>query len=89
VTRRYLAPLLFVGAAACAPHPPTTTATAPALPQMAELQADTAWLTLSRQVEIRRTAYGVPHILADNVRAAGFAWGGSSSRTMATASWTD
>jgi acyl-homoserine-lactone acylase len=75
VTRRYLAPLLFVGAAACAPHPPTTTATAPALPQMAELQADSAWLTLSRQVEIRRTAYGVPHILADNVRAAGFALG--------------
>ncbi|HEX9709162.1 MAG TPA: penicillin acylase family protein, partial [Candidatus Thermoplasmatota archaeon] len=28
---------------------------------------------LSRQVEIRRTAYGVPHILADNLEAAAFA----------------
>lgn len=28
---------------------------------------------LSSQVEIRRTAYGVPHILADNLEAAGFA----------------
>jgi acyl-homoserine-lactone acylase len=27
----------------------------------------------ARQVEIRRTAYGVPHILAENLRAAGFA----------------
>lgn len=30
---------------------------------------------LSAQVEIRRTAYGVPHITADNLRAAGYAMG--------------
>src|SRR5690606_10613966 len=30
---------------------------------------------LARQVEIRRTAHGVPHILAENIRAAGFALG--------------
>jgi acyl-homoserine lactone acylase PvdQ len=30
---------------------------------------------LAAQVEIRRTAYGVPHILADNMRAAGYALG--------------
>src|SRR5690606_40090918 len=28
---------------------------------------------LARQVEIRRTTHGVPHILAENIRAAGFA----------------
>src|SRR5512132_3855259 len=31
--------------------------------------------TLARQVEIRRTAYGVPHILAQNFKAAGYALG--------------
>ena len=31
--------------------------------------------TLARQVEIRRTTHGVPHILAENLRAAGFALG--------------
>lgn len=30
---------------------------------------------LARQVEIRRTTHGVPHILAENIRAAGFALG--------------
>lgn len=30
---------------------------------------------LARQVEIRRTDYGIPHIKADNLRAAGFALG--------------
>jgi len=30
---------------------------------------------LSSQVEIRRTAYGVPHIFAENLRAAGYALG--------------
>jgi acyl-homoserine-lactone acylase len=30
---------------------------------------------LSAQVEIRRTSYGVPHIYADNLRAAGYALG--------------
>jgi len=31
--------------------------------------------TLARQVTIRRTEYGVPHILADNYRALGFGFG--------------
>lgn len=30
---------------------------------------------LAQQVEVRRTAYGVPHIRADNLRAAGYALG--------------
>lgn len=30
---------------------------------------------LARQVEIRRTSYGIPHIKAENLRAAGFAMG--------------
>src|SRR5690606_10477923 len=30
---------------------------------------------LARQVEIRRTKHGVPHILAENIRAAGFGLG--------------
>jgi acyl-homoserine-lactone acylase len=30
---------------------------------------------LASQVEVRRTAYGVPHIRAENLRAAGFALG--------------
>src|SRR5690554_2552067 len=30
---------------------------------------------LARQVEIRRTTHGVPHILAENIRAAGFGLG--------------
>jgi acyl-homoserine-lactone acylase len=33
------------------------------------------WRALSEQAEIRRTDYGVPHIRADNLRAAGFALG--------------
>jgi acyl-homoserine-lactone acylase len=33
------------------------------------------WGILSRQAEIRRTDYGVPHIRADNLRAAGFGLG--------------
>jgi acyl-homoserine-lactone acylase len=49
--------LLCVLAAGCAHTPPTP----PPLPPLAQ------------QVEIRRTAHGVPHILAENLRAAAFA----------------
>src|SRR5512141_304650 len=34
---------------------------------------DSSALALGRQVEVRRTAFGVPHIHAQNLRAAGFA----------------
>lgn len=37
--------------------------------------AAAAQAELGRQVEVRRTAYGVPHIRAENFRAAGFALG--------------
>ena len=37
--------------------------------------ADVAGEDLAKQVQIRRTAYGVPHILADTERAAGFGMG--------------
>lgn len=33
------------------------------------------WADLARQVEVRRTKYGIPHILAENLRAAGYALG--------------
>jgi acyl-homoserine-lactone acylase len=41
----------------------------------AHAPAAAAQAELARQVEIRRTAYGVPHIRAENFRAAGFALG--------------
>ncbi|HET9453259.1 MAG TPA: penicillin acylase family protein, partial [Gemmatimonadaceae bacterium] len=43
-------------------------------PTAAAQHAD-ASATLSRQVEIRRTAYGVPHIKAQSIRAAYYALG--------------
>lgn len=51
-----LLPLLLLSAAC-----------ATAAPRPAEVPAD-----LSREVEIRRTSHGVPHILAENLRAAAF-----------------
>jgi acyl-homoserine-lactone acylase len=52
--------LLFLALGGCAPVR-VQVAAAPALPELA------------RQVEIRRSAYGVPHIRAENLRAAAFA----------------
>ncbi len=63
MTRRLALPALAALALACAA--PVQTGVSPA-PE---------WRVLSEQVEIRRTDYGVPHILADNLRAAGFALG--------------
>ena len=41
----------------------------------AHAPAAAAQAELARQVEVRRTAYGVPHLRADNFRAAGFGLG--------------
>jgi acyl-homoserine-lactone acylase len=46
-----------------------------ALAAAAYAPAARAQASLAEQVEIRRTAYGVPHIRADNFRAAGYALG--------------
>jgi acyl-homoserine-lactone acylase len=46
-----------------------------ALAAAASAPAARAQASLAEQVEIRRTAYGVPHIRADNFRAAGYALG--------------
>jgi acyl-homoserine-lactone acylase len=67
--------------AAARPHvPPGMGRLLAALALLAGALAGTAPLaaqdtTLARQSVIRRTAYGVPHILADNLKAAGYAMG--------------
>ncbi|HEU5175760.1 MAG TPA: penicillin acylase family protein [Gemmatimonadaceae bacterium] len=61
LTPRQRACLLVLGAALLAPA--------------AAAQHPDASATLSRQVEIRRTAYGVPHIRAQSIRAAYYALG--------------
>ncbi len=55
----------------CTPAKPVSTA--PKI-QKTELNIDD-YQQLAEEVIIRRTAYGVPHILADNIEAAGFALG--------------
>lgn len=59
-------PRRWLLAAACAAMLSACATGAPS-PEAVELPA------LARQVEIRRTSYGVPHILAENLRAAAFA----------------
>jgi acyl-homoserine-lactone acylase len=73
--RRPLAPLLLIAATGCALQAPARAPDSPPSTQGAEILAQPVWQTLSGQAEIRRTAYGVPHILAENLRAAGFALG--------------
>jgi acyl-homoserine-lactone acylase len=64
-----LVALLFLalGAGACATAPAVTTPGRATVAPLPELPA------LARQVEIRRNEYGVPHIRAENLRAAYFA----------------
>jgi acyl-homoserine-lactone acylase len=61
VRRRLAAICAVLLLAGCASTAPPRRAPAPELPALAQ------------QVEIRRTEYGVPHILAENLRAAAFA----------------
>jgi acyl-homoserine lactone acylase PvdQ len=70
---RILAALLLVAVAGCAPHGVPRTADVPPSSPIGALEAPREWQVLAAQAEIRRTSYGVPHILADNVQAAGFA----------------
>jgi len=46
-----------------------------AVSQLHAQSGSTEPAALARQVEIRRTTYGIPHIKAENIRAAGFALG--------------
>jgi acyl-homoserine-lactone acylase len=63
---RSLIPLLAVAMWGCAAAPTPSTPSVPA-DDIAE------WERLSAQVEIRRTTHGVPHIHAENLKAAAFA----------------
>lgn len=69
MVRRYAAPVVAGWILACASAP----AGRPAAP--ADPVAGADWRALAGQVEIRRTSYGVPHILAETVGAAGFGLG--------------
>jgi acyl-homoserine-lactone acylase len=71
--RRLLAPLLLVAAAGCAPHGVPREADIPPSTHTGGIETPRGWQELSARAEIRRTGYGVPHILADNIQAAGFA----------------
>lgn len=59
----FLPIFVVLAAASCTLPPPATTPPTAAIPTPA----------LVHEVEIRRTEYGVPHILAENLRAAAFA----------------
>jgi acyl-homoserine-lactone acylase len=58
---------MVLGTGACASAPPAATPTTATVAPVPELPA------AARQVEIRRNEYGVPHIRAENLRAAYFA----------------
>jgi acyl-homoserine-lactone acylase len=69
-----LAATLFIaGAGAAAPAGAQEGVRATHPPQAASAAAPSVAGTLARQVEIRRTEYGVPHILAENLKAAAYA----------------
>ncbi len=71
VTRTAFAIVVLI-ASGCA-HPASTPSPASAAPTSGGALQILAPSVLTRQVEIRRTAYGVPHIKADNLAAAGYA----------------
>jgi acyl-homoserine lactone acylase PvdQ len=70
---RLLAALLLVAAAGCGPQGVPRTADVQPSSHTGALEAPREWQELAAQAEIRRTSFGVPHILADDVQAAGFA----------------
>jgi acyl-homoserine-lactone acylase len=67
--RRLAMPLVLAVLAGCAASRPSVEG-APRGPDPA---VQPEWAVLADHAEVRRTHYGVPHILADNLKAAGFA----------------
>lgn len=76
--RTLLLLLPALAAAGCAHHVPPGTAVAPpdVLPLHTVIWSEADYTAIASRVEIRRTAYGVPHILAEGLESLGFgiAW---------------
>jgi N-acyl-D-amino-acid deacylase len=67
--RRLAMPLVLAVLAGCAAGRPSVEAA----PRGSDPAVQPEWAVLADQAEVRRTHYGVPHILAENLKAAGFA----------------